>query len=423
MAVKVLRVEGFRDDTRSPEERAALEAAEAQPLDMSVDRVLTEASERTGLDDFGATDFRNRLGMLLGEVEADGNVWKAHKATFVAQCVNTAANRLLIQQFWTEHPEVLDIRIERPVVVIALPRSGSTHLENLVGADRRLRHLPVYLAAQPVPNPREAPRSDGLDPRWVRSDDRWQMMRGNEILAAMHEHSPDQACGENELQIPDFASYQWEWMADVPGFRDDYLAHDQTPHYRYGRDVLRAIAWQFPGDQRWMLKSNQHSEQLRPLLDVSPDTTVVMIHRDPVATIQSLLTMRGLMVKSSQKQPDIDAHVRYWVDRMERMLRAYLRDVELVPEGQRVDVMFEDIVADDVAAAGRVLDGAGLPVTAESLADIETYTASHPRGKDGRVVYDLEGDFGVDIPTLRERFAFYTEAFGIRPEPGKDRVR
>jgi hypothetical protein len=423
MAVKVLRVDGFRDDTRSPEERAALEAAEAQPLAMGVDRVLTEASERTGLDDFGPPGFTERLGMLLAEVEADANVWKAQKATFVGQCVSAAANRLLVQRFWTDHPEVFDVRIERPVVVIALPRSGSTHLENLVGADRRLRHLPVYLAAQPVPDPREPPRADGLDPRWVRSNERWEMMRRNEILAAMHEHSPDHACGENELQIPDFASYQWEWMADVPGFRDDYLAHDQTPHYAYGRDVLRAIAWQFPGDQRWMLKSNQHSEQLGPLLAVSPDTTVVMIHRDPVATIQSLLTMRGLMVKSGQKQPDIDAHVRYWVDRIERMLRTYLRDVELVPGDQRVDVMFEEIIADDVAAAGQVLEGAGLPVTADSLADIEAYTATHPRGRDGRVVYDLEGDFGVDIPMLRDRFAFYTEAFGIRPEPGKDRVR
>jgi hypothetical protein len=423
MAVKVLRVEGFREDTRTPEERAALEATEAQPLDMSVDRVLTEATERTELDDFGPADFTDRLGMLLREVEADGNVWKAHKATFVAQCVNAAANRLLIQQFWTHHPEALDIRIERPVVVIALPRSGSTHLENLVGADRRLRHLPVYLASQPVPDPREPPRTDGLEPRWVRANERWEMMRGNEIMAAMHEHSPDHACGENELQIPDFASYQWEWMADVPAFRDDYLAHDQTPHYAYGRDVLRAIAWQFPGDQRWMLKSNQHSEQLRPLLAVAPDTTVVMIHRDPVATIQSLLTMRGLMVKNSQKQPDIDAHVRYWVDRMERMLRAYLRDADLVPDDQRVDVMFEEIIADDVAAAGHVLEGAGLPVTADSLADIESYTASHPRGRDGRVVYDLEGDFGVDIEALRDRFTFYTETFDIRAETGKDVVK
>jgi hypothetical protein len=420
MAVRTFRVEGMRDDTRSPEERRSLEAAEAQPLDMSVDHVLDLARERTRLGDFGPMDFVERLGLLLGEVEADENVWKASKATFVEQCAQAAANRLLIQHYWSEHPSSLDIVIDRPVNVIALPRSGSTHLENLLAADRRLRHLPVYLGTQPAPTPDERPGPDGIDPRWKRSDERWQMMKQNEILAAMHEHSPDHACGENELQIPDFASYQWEWMANVPRFRDHYLTHDQTPHYHYMRDVLKTIAHQFPGDQRWMLKSNQHSEQLGPLLATYPGATVVMIHRDPAATIQSLLTMRGLALKSSQKKPDIDAHVEYWVDRIERMLRSYLRDRHLVPESQLVELRFEEIVRDDIQAAARVLERAGLPVTGECLADLEAYMASHVRGKDGRVVYDLEGDFGLHPDQVRERFAFYLDAVDIRPEARKD---
>jgi len=420
MAVKVLRVEGMRDDNRTPDERAALEAAEARPVDMRVERVLDDAIGQTGLDDFGAMDFTERLALLLTEVGADDNVWNAHKEIFVGQCVQAAANRLRIQRYCSEHPDALGTPIDRPIDVIALPRSGSTHLENLVAADRRLRHLPVYLAAQPAPQPGEAPGPDGVDPRWTRAAARWEAMSQNRIMAAMHEHSPDHACGENELQIPDFASYQWEWMAFVPGFRDHYLGTDQTPHYLYMRDALKLVAHQFPGDQRWMLKSNQHSEQLAPLLAAYPDATVVMIHRDPVATLQSLLTMRGLAFKSGRKVPDIDTHVEYWTDRMERMLRAYMRDRHLVPEGQLVEVMFADIVADDVKAATGVLDRAGLPVTDECIADIDAYMASHPRGRDGRVVYDLEGDFGVTAEELRERFAFYLDEFDLRPETRKD---
>ena len=76
MAVKVLRVEGMRDDSRTPEERATLEAAEQRPLDMSVDVCSTPRREQTGLDDFGPLDFIERLDLLLDEVEADNNVWK-----------------------------------------------------------------------------------------------------------------------------------------------------------------------------------------------------------------------------------------------------------------------------------------------------------------------------------------------------------
>ena len=420
MAVTVLRVEGMREDNRSADERAALEAREAEPMDMSVDRVLGDARRLTGLADFGPLDFVQRLDGLLAEVEADDNVWKTHKDQFVDQCVRAAANRLRIQHYWNEHPDVLQLTIDRPVDVIALPRSGSTHLENLLAADRRLRHLPVYVAAQPAPQPGEEPAVGGTDPRWTRAAARWELMSQNRIMAAMHEHSPEHACGENELQIPDFASYQWEWMGFVPGFRDHYLSHDQTPHYRYMRDVLKLVAHQLPGAQRWMLKSNQHSEQLGPLLAAYPDATVVMIHRDPVATIQSLLTMRGLAFKMSRKVPDIDAHVEYWVDRIERMLRSYIRDRQLVPPSQLVEVMFADIVRDDVGTAASVLERASLPATSECLADIEAYMAAHPRGKNGRVVYDLEGDFGVSADELRERFAFYTDEFDIASEVRKE---
>ncbi len=44
------------------------------------------------------------------------------------------------------------------------------------------------------------------------------------------------------------------------------------------------------------------------------------------------------------------------------------------------------------------------------------YMDSHPRGKDGRVVYDLAGDFNLDSAELRERFRFYTDAYPMKLE-------
>ena len=70
MAVKVLRVEGMREDNRSPEERSALEAAESEPLDMSVERVLDAARAKPVSTTSGSMDFIERLGLFLGEVEA-----------------------------------------------------------------------------------------------------------------------------------------------------------------------------------------------------------------------------------------------------------------------------------------------------------------------------------------------------------------
>lgn len=413
---QVFHVDEFKDPGLPEEQRKVLEAAEAEALDMSVDGVLRAAVERTGLDDFGPEDFKDRLGRLLSEVEADANVWKSAKKRFVDTCVKAAANRLKNRDFLKRHPEVHDIQIDRPIFITGLPRSGTTHLENLIAADRRLRYLPVYLGSEAVLAPGEKPGSDGKDPRWLRSNEHWSRMKANPIMAAMHEHSPDHACGENELQIPDFASYQWEWMADVPRWRDFYYSQDQTPHYEYGRTMLKAIAYQFPSECRWILKGNAQSEQLTVLNRVYPDCTIVMTHRDPVAILQSVLTMRGLAVLAHQKVPNIQAHVTYWVDRIEHMLRAYMRDMDTIPAERRIDLMFQDVMADDVGSAQTVLTAAGLPPSEESARDMQRYMEEHPRGRDGRVVYDLEGNFGLDLKALRERFRFYTDHFPVRLE-------
>jgi hypothetical protein len=126
--------------------------------------------------------------------------------------------------------------------------------------------------------------------------------------------------------------------------------------------------------------------------------------------------MRGLYVLASQKRPDVAGHVAYWTDRIERMLRAYIRDMDEVPRARRVDLMFQDIMADDVGAAQQVLEAAGLSANAESAEDLRDYMERHPRGRAGRVVYDLAGDFGLDVPGLRERFRFYTDRFPVKHE-------
>lgn len=416
MQSRVFRVDQFQNPSLPPVRLRELERAESQELELSAERVLASARATTGLSDFGDREFIERLSLLLREVEADQNVWKEAKQRFAGQCTKAAANRLKIRDFLLRHPEVHDIAISRPIFITGLPRSGTTHLENLIAADRRLRYLPVFLGSEPVPAPGEVTGPDGVDSRWIRSNEHWNMMKTNPIMAAMHEHSPDHACGENELQIPDFASYQWEWMADVPRWRDYYYSQDQTPHYEYARTVLKAISFQFPDDRRWILKGNAQSEQLPILGKVYPDATIVMTHRDPLAILQSVLTMRGLAVLAHQKRPDIKAHVTYWVDRIEHMLRAYMRDMHKIPDSRRVDLLFQDVMDDDVGTAQKVLEASGLPRSTESIQDMRDYMDNHPRGRDGRVVYDLEGNFQLNVAELRQRFRFYTDRFPVKLE-------
>jgi hypothetical protein len=114
---------------------------------------------------------------------------------------------------------------------------------------------------------------------------------------------------------------------------------------------------------------------------------------------------------------DLAELATYWIDRIERLLRACVRDRDTVPASQSIDILFHEYMADQKATIARVYDLADLEMTDEADTRIDQFLAANPRGKHGRVIYDLQGDFGVDVGAVRERFGFYYDRFPVRREP------
>ncbi|MBD3814366.1 MAG: hypothetical protein IE917_19530, partial [Betaproteobacteria bacterium] len=104
------------------------------------------------------------------------------------------------------------------------------------------------------------------------------------------------------------------------------------------------------------------------------------------------------------------------LDRIEVLLRRCVRDRDAVPASQSIDILFHEYMADQKATVRRVYALADLEMTPKAEARIDHFLAANPRNKHGRVVYDLIGDFGVDVGALRERFAFYYDRFPVRRE-------
>jgi hypothetical protein len=397
-------------------QRMGIDYGESKHTDLSVDAVLEAAVAATGLDDFGPVDFRERLGMQLAEVDADPDRTGLGRMLMFGDCMKYASARLRIEDLLKQHPEIGDIPIEKPVIVIGLPRSGTTNLVNLLASDSRFRSMPLWESYEPVPDPRELVGPDGVDPRWTRCQQQWEAMKsGAPFIAAMHPMEPDHVHEENELMAPDFSNYNLEWVARVPKWRDHYLATDQTPHYAYMKKVLQILQWYRPRE-RWVLKSPQHLEQIGPLLATFPDATIVVTHRDPVAVVQSTITMLTYGARTAYRSPNPEWYRDYWTDRIGRLLDASLRDRHLLPEGRVVEVFFHDYMADELGTLQRIYDAAGIELTDSAKAEIGAYQAAHPRGKEGRVIYDLRGDFATTPEQVRERFGDYLDRFPVRIE-------
>jgi len=413
------------DDLANPQltevQRATLAYGETVSVDFSEAAILDAARAKTGMTDFGADDFRARLGILREQWGNDPNITPFHRTVLHSYLLRYACNRLLIQDMLKRHPEILQERIEQPLIVAGLPRSGTTHLVNLLAADERFHSLPLWESYEPVPAPGEAATGDATDPRYQRCAQAWEgMQRVTPLIAAMHPMNPDHIHEELELMGPDFASYNFEWLTLSPRWRDHYLNTDQTPHYQYMKNVLKLLQWQRvqrgQPRKRWVLKCPQHLEQLGVLRRVFPDATVAITHRDPVAVIQSTVTMQAYTQRMNRQSVAIRELIEYWPARIEHLLRACVRDRALWPQAQSIDVPFHEFMADDMAMVEKIYAKAGLELTAAARAQLDRFIADHPRGKEGRVIYHLERDFGVSPQALRERFAFYFEHFPVRVE-------
>lgn len=412
-------------DPQMPDQiRAYIASVEAQPPSLTKDAVLSAAREATGLSDFGPEDFHERLDLLIDEWNGDTRAYALKRQFLLDYLIRYASNRLLIHDLLKRHPEIHDEPIERPIVVVGMPRSGTTHLLNLLGADSRLASTPLWRTYAPVPNPRVPMNPDGSDPRYTSVAEKWeQQLASNPMSAAMHAMEPDHFHEDVELMGPNFAGYNFEWLHRSPRFRDHYLSHDQTEHYEYMKTVLKIFQWQDVQEgkprKRFVTKCPQHLEQLPVIKKVFPDATVAVTYRDPVEVIQSAITMIAYGERMTYPEIDTQGLLAYWTDRVEKLLRACVRDRPIWPEAQSVDVPFDEFMKDDMKVVREVRRKAGLPETDQANADVAAYIESHPRGKYGQLVYHLERDFGISPKELRKRFDFYYEAYPFLKRPAE----
>jgi len=409
-------IEDLAEPVLTPMQQATIDVVSKMPVRFDAEEVLAAACEKTGLSDFGADDFRERLDVWMQSLEEDPTLGPVGRFGIFNDCVRYATNRLRLEDLVRRHPEILDVEIARPIIIAGLPRSGTTHLLNLISADRRLRSLPYWESLEPIPVPGEEAGPDGADPRLARCRENFARQDGLlPHLRAMHYMTPEHVHEEIELQAIDFSSYIIEWIADVPRARDYYFEHDQRPHYRYLKKALQALQW-LRGPNRWILKSPQHLEQMGPLIETFPDATIAITHRDPVSVIASTVTMLAYGSRIRCSRVDMEGIANYWVERVEHLLRACVRDRDLIPAEQSIDVLFHEFMADDIAMVERIYRLADFEMTDGARRDFEGFMAENPRGKYGRVVYDLMADFGVDPEALHERFGFYFDRFPIERE-------
>ena len=326
-------------------------------------------------------------------------------------------NRLLIEDLLRRHPEILEERIVAPIIICGLPRTGTTHLHNLMSADPALRSLPYWESLEPVLAERERPAPGAPDPRKERTEMALSFLdAAMPYFKRMHEMTVEHTHEEIQLLAIDFSTMLFETTAP-----DADVARRTTWRVTSGRAtptcsrVLKVLQW-LRGGTRWVLKSPQHLEQFPALVDTFPDATFVVTHRDPVSVTASMVTMIAY-TRTAHPRPGRRRGDRPLLGGPARAHAGPLRRRARRPAGG----------PDDRRALRRVHGrrpghgGTGLrpgrpaPRRARPEPPWRPSWPSTPGAATAPCIYDL-GEFGLDAAERRRALAFYTERFGVTLE-------
>lgn len=381
-------------------------------VELNLESLLEEASKRTGLTDFGDDHFMQPLGVLVDALRNEAPLSAFGRLVSRHFLVQMLIGRLRLEALYRMHPEIEQERIERPIIVAGLPRTGTTHLFNLLSRDDSLRWIPYWESLEPFPDPTEQRAKDGRDPRVARAAKTLRFLDWiMPLFNAMHEFTVEGPHEEIQLLAMDFTSVLFESSWHVPSYGAWYEQADRTPAYRFLKRSLKALQFLNRKD-RWLLKTPEHLMNLPALAREFPDATFVQTHRDPVRITASLTVMIAYGSRMQQRGADPREIARYWAARTEDFLRASVRDRDALPSDRVIDVHFDDFMEDMKGTAKRILEHAGHPYGTATDRAIDRFLAENPKGKHGVVDYRLE-DLGIDPEERHEALAFYRERFGV----------
>ena len=379
-----------------------------RPFELQSDRILAGARKASGFD-FRDNMFEDGLERLIRSLRTEARLNTFGKFAMRNALRRSANSRFLVEKAISENPSILDERIDEPVFIVGMPRSGTTILQALLHRDAAHRS-PLWwecLLPFPAPTPetwRDNPRIDTVREELDRLFRLVPDIRRKHYIAA---DAPQECVAITALN---FCSFQYLALADLPGY-GEWLAceADQARNLRWHKRFLQFLQSGGIRPARWLLKSPLHLLRLKALFEVYPDARVVMPHREPsrfLASVASLMaSTRSLHTDRHDPLRAGQALLRTWSGYLER----FLRDREsLDRESRFVDFHFDDFVGNQMHVVDTIYGRFGWKLDSLSRARMVEFLRRERKGKHGAHRYTLE-QFGMSPADIDQRYARYHE--------------
>ena len=372
------------------------------------------ASRVSRRSEFGPDDYRDGLAVLLESYERDAELTPLGAKVQRSFLRGALAARLLSEAGWRSFPSHAAVRVERPIFVTGLPRTGTTALHRLLAADPAHQGLELWLTEAPRPRP---PR-----PAWD-SDPVYQHIQAayarhhaeHPEFMEVHYIAADQVEECWQLLRQSMRSVSFECLAHLPTYSAWLREQDWTGAYLRHRRNLQLIGLN-DGGRRWVLKNPSHLFALDALLAVYPDALVIQTHRAPrvaIASVCSLAAQASDGWSTTFRGPVIGRdQLSLWASGLERFTAERARH----DPARFHDVHYDDFVADPVGTVAAAYGYFGLELSGAAAAAMRSLAGADagsrgtgttgPAGPGSRRGHRYSlADFGLTGGEVDERFA------------------
>lgn len=369
------------------------------------ERLMTDAGALVNLPPEFPTHVYEALHVLYESMRGETKMHFLGIENMHMMLLTGLACLLQIEKTFADNPSLAREPLLSPMVVVGLPRSGTTFLHRLLsstpeatGVLMREHFTPVELEAF------------GYTPRAIRAKFQpWLFASKVYDIDSMH---------YVRLDLPDecnlgmrLAGRSMIYWATSPthSYLRWLLQQDMRESYQLYRKVLILHQRAHPG-KRLTLKCPHHLAWLPAFAEAVPEAIFVQTHRNPVEVVPSecklILSLHGVSVRELDWRRSVESNhfkVRTYAERAVEFAGT--------PVGQRVHhVDYRRLVKEPIDVAREIHVRAGLPVSAADEAVWKSFTNDNRQHKHGKNAYTM-AQFGLDESAISRDFANYRERF------------
>jgi LPS sulfotransferase NodH len=380
-----------------------------------VNQLLHQAQTETGLSDFGPPDFLEGLDALISGLNTQGDISDERWQDAFNYFKRLLVNRLHCAKDLREHPEILERELRPPVIILPLPRTGSTKLHRLLSASNSFNAVPFWQMHLFSRIPGEP--NGGADRRIAetRRFEEWIYQVCPDTLKGhpMFTEEPEE---EQILKDASFRSPRLAALFSAPQYSQWLSQADISPTYDYLLTQFKYLYWQFytETDKPFLLKSPSNIGYENQLVRIfGPQTKMIMPHRDPVNVVSSICRVieysRAWFISENQQGLAED------LGQMILAMFAHQSQVHIAwreqnPEVQILDVAYRDINNNTEAVLNDVYDFLDIELTSNIRQAVNAWERDKSKNRYARNDYRPE-EFGLTTAQIHQAFAPYMERF------------